>query len=103
MRKFIDYFMKKSVKQRIYLIIGFVLLLVLCFFIIKGNIIDNNQLPNTAGEISSTTVEASADEPPDTTSAITFRISLFDVLPLIAVFIAYGIHKFRQAKKERRK
>lgn len=99
MKRFIEYFSRKSVKQRVYLIIGFVLLLTLCFFIFKGNIIDKPIQTNSSSSVS----QESESGTEESSSDIKFHISIIDIAPLCIVTVGYGIHKYRQAKRERRK
>ena len=100
MKRFIDYFPHKSVKQRVYLIIGFVLLLTLCFFIIKGNIVDKpTKQTNTSSSVSQEAESGTEEIPSD----FKFHISIIDIAPLCVVTAGYGIHRYRQAKRERRK
>lgn len=100
MKRFIDYFSHKSVKQRVYLIIGFVLLLTLCFFIIKGNIVDKpTKQTNTSSSVSQEAESGTEEIPSD----FKFHISIIDIAPLCVVTAGYGIHRYRRAKRERRK
>lgn len=98
-----EYWSKKSLKQRIYLCIGATLVLVFMFFFIKGNFFDK-RISDTSTTTSETTQSsASADDKAD--EADNFELSDFpwiDVGILVALLAAYGIHKYREKKRERR-
>ena len=101
----------KSIIQRIYIIIFLFLLLLFLFFMIKGNFFDNANVTDTQSNVTST-AEAESDEAageivPGTNadkpnSQISFHISLWDVGILLAVVIAYLIHKYKERNKEKR-
>jgi len=101
-----NYFSRKSIGQRIRLIIALVALLTFCFFIIKGNFFDNtadttNQAASQAEIIEVTTSEATS-EVTQTTEPPSFHVSIIDVGLLVAVVTAYAVHKMRERKRERR-
>ncbi len=89
MKRLKSYWESKSVRQRIYLCIVLVLILMFAFFVVKGNIFD--KLSSTPPQDSS----KASDE-------IHFHISWIDIGVLAAVFGAYGIHKYREKKKGKR-
>lgn len=104
--KLYNYFISKSIGQRIRLIIAFVALLTFCFFIIKGNFFDKktdtpNQDTSQTEIIEATTSESTA-EVTQTAEPLSFHISIIDVGILVAVVAAYTIHKLRERKRERR-
>ncbi len=84
MKKLRDWFMGKSVKQRIVTIIIAIVLLVFLFFIIKANFID---IPTDTAE---------QDNRPQ------FRISIIDIGLLIVAVGAYLFHKYREKLRQRR-
>lgn len=106
--KLYNYFLSKSIGQRIRLIIAFVALLTFCFFIIKGNIFDKktdtpNQATSQTEIIEITTSEATVEvTQTQTTEPLSFHISIIDVGILVAVVTVYSIHKLRERKRERR-
>ncbi|MBR4096367.1 MAG: hypothetical protein IKK42_03570 [Oscillospiraceae bacterium] len=87
MKKLYNYFMNKSVKQRIAICFVAVMLLVFLFFVIKANFFD---IPLETAE--------GADEP----SRPQFHISLLDIGLLLVTVAVYLIHKFREKRKQRR-
>jgi len=82
-----EYWLKKSVKQRIYIIIFSVLMITFFICIVKGNIID--PIINSGSEN-----EHQAD--------IRFHISPVDMGILAVVGTGYVIHKIRKNIKEKR-
>ncbi len=84
MKKLIIAFKEKSVKQKIAIIVVAVAMLTLLFFTIKANFFD---VPAEAD---------GADSKPQ------FRIGISDTIMLLAVVVVYGIHKFREKRKQRR-
>ena len=79
--------MKKSVKQRIFFCIVLTVMLMLLFFIIKGNFFD--------APIETAEEAENADSPQ-------FHISLIDVGVLLAVIVVFCVHKIREKRKHRR-
>lgn len=79
-------------------------MITLLVFTIKANFFDR-PVDNPQTEISES-IETSegeiADNVPIENELPQFRISLIDVGVLLAVVIAYGIHKFREKRKQRR-
>lgn len=97
-----EYWIKKNLKQRIYLCIGTSLVLVFMFFFIKGNFFDKHISTLTATS-ETTQSSASAEDKSDENDG--FELSDFpwiDVGILAVLFTAYGIHKYREKKRERR-
>lgn len=98
-----EYWQKKTLKQRIYLCIGLGLILTFLFFVIKGNFFDNRIPDNpqiSQSESSDREQENSESESNDSNPQ--FHINWLDIGILAALFTAYGIHKHREKKKERR-
>ncbi len=93
-----DYFAKKTPKQRIFSVIGFTLIAVLIFFIIKGNIYDSQRRNSAKSDQSNS--ESSNDS--EDQSEIRFHINWLDIAIPAAIFGAYGIHKYREKKREKR-
>ena len=112
--KFKGSFSKKTIRQKIWFCIALTLVLVFLFFIIKGNTYDlwkssaaQTQKTEEYSEISDSVVSEektdsaeSSDKPQKTMPK--FNISRLDVGIMIALFGAYGIHKYREKKRERR-
>ncbi len=82
-----EYWLKKSVKQRIYIIIFSVLMIAFFICIVKGNIID--PIINSGSES-----EQQAD--------INFHVNPVDIGVLAIVGTGYAIHKIRNNRKEKR-
>lgn len=95
-----NYWAGKSVRQRIYLCIVMVLLLTFLFFVVKGNTFD--KLVPTSQQTSVSQSADNGEDSAETVEEIHFHISWIDIGVLGAVFAAYGIHKYRQKKKEKR-
>lgn len=97
-----EYWNKKTLKQRIYLCIGMVLVLTFFAFFIKGNFIDNR-----VSDVPKAETSQSSDSDEETQAAENSGFELSDI-PwidlgiLAALFTAYGIHKYREKKRERR-
>lgn len=109
--KFIGHFKEnfsgKTIPQKIWFCIGALLLLIFLFFIIKGNIFDNREL--LASEISQSAdrgenSDSSAEEQSAQNSDnwARFHISWIDLGVLAALCTAYGVHKYREKKREKR-
>lgn len=96
-----EYWSKKSLKQRVYLCIGVALILTFLAFFIKGNFIDNRIFDDQAetSQSSDTNEEAQASE---SSGFELSDIPWIDLGVLAALFTAYGIHKYREKKRERR-
>ena len=111
MKRLYETWCSKSIIQRIYIIIFLFLLLIFLFFIVKGNFFDNANVTDTQSNITST-AEAESNETDEeiipgintnnSESQISFHISLWDVGILLAVVIAYLIHKYKERKKDKR-
>ena len=95
-----NYWAGKSVRQRIYLCIVMVLLLIFIFFVVKGNTFD--KLTSTPPQTSVSQSSDSGEDSDEPVEEIHFHISWIDIGILGAVFVAYGIHKYREKKKEKR-
>lgn len=102
-----EYWQKKTLKQRIYLCVGLGFILIFLFFVIKGNFFDKS-VPNNLGNSQTETSQfeggesATDDTSQDTDSKIHFRVNWIDIGVLTVLFTAYGIHKYREKKKEKR-
>lgn len=104
-KRFYNYFIAKSVKQRVYVIIAFTLLAFFAFFFIKGNFFDNRNVPQTSQSES-----AESDDSGDTSqtaqetkqSAPHFTISFFDCIALIGLIGVFVFARIRRKLKMRR-
>lgn len=97
-----EYWNKKTLKQRIYLCVGIVLALFFLLFFIKGNFIDSHISDVTKLE---TSQSSDPNEKAQTAESGGFDLSdipWIDLGVLAALFTAYGIHKYREKKRERR-
>ncbi len=99
-----DYFSEKSGKQRVFIVICFVLLAVFVFFFIKGNFFDNKEPPRDETSVSDT---AQSGESSDKTQAaqdneVKFHINLLDLVILLVVIVLFVIHKIREKIRHRR-
>lgn len=101
MRKLYESFIQRSVRARIGIIIAFVLLLVFCFYIIKANMFNGNSSTEIISEITAETAEAATAEVTES-EPLQFHIGILDIVLLVGAFTAYGIHKFREKKREER-
>lgn len=105
MKRIREYFAGKTPKQRVLVIIGAILLAVFVFFIIKGNIFDRRVSDNSPQSVlqsensSSEETNSEQNEPAD---EVAFHINWIDIGVLAVLFTAYGVHKYRQAKREKR-
>lgn len=100
-----EYWRKKSLKQRIYLCVGLGFILIFLFFAIKGSFFDKRVPDNPQTEISQSESEDSEQENSGSEgedSEIHFRVNWIDIGVLAVLFTAYGIHKYREKKKEKR-
>lgn len=84
MKKILDYFKGKSVKQRIAICVVLAAMLTLLVFMIKANFFD---IP----------AEKSAEE-----SAPQFHISIVDMLAFAGIIVAYIAHKIHEKRKQKR-
>ncbi len=103
-KRFYNYFIAKSVKQRVYVIIAFTLLAFFAFFFIKGNFFDNRNVPQTSQSESD-----ESDDSGDTSqaeeaeqSAPHFTISFFDCIALIGLIGVFVFARIRRKLKMRR-
>lgn len=94
MIKLRDYWSKKSLKQKILLCIGLILVLTFIFFFVKGNFLDRQAAADNTTSVSQS---ESRTEPE---AEIQFRINWIDIGILAVLFGAYGIHKFREKIKK---
>ena len=103
-KKLYAYITGKSIKQRICICIVATAMITLLVFTIKANFFDR-PVDNPQTEISES-IETSEGESTESVSAENglpqLRISMIDVGVLLAVVTAYGIHKFREKRKQRR-
>lgn len=100
-----EYWNKKTLKQRIYLCMGIVLVLTFFAFFIKGNFIDPKSSDAPQAETSYSSDTSSTSEETQTSESGGFKLSdipWIDLGVLAALFTAYGIHKYREKKRERR-
>lgn len=86
MKKLLDYFKSKSVKQRIAICVVLAAMLTLLFFIIKANFFD----------IPAENPSAEQSDLPQ------FHISLVDMLAFAGIIIAYIVHKIHEKRKQKR-
>lgn len=104
-KKLYAYITGKSVKQRICICIVAAAVITLLAFTIKANFIDKPLCNFPQTEITEN-IGTSEGESTESVSAENklpqLRISLIDVGVLLAVVTAYGIHKFREKRKQRR-
>lgn len=100
-KKLKAYWNSKSVKQRVYICIALLAMLMLTFFTVKGNFFDKSNAP--PGSVSaSSEVSESNGETADESEPPSFHISLIDAGVLLAVIGAYSVHKIREKKKQGR-
>ena len=105
MKRIREYLAGKTPKQRVLVFIGAALLAVFIFFIIKGNIFDrhiSNNPPQSVSHSESSSSEDTNSDQNETTEEVKFHINWIDISILAALFTAYGIHKYRKAKREKR-
>lgn len=100
-------FAKKTIRQKIRFCIGLTLLLIFLFFIIKGNTYDlwvggntQSQAENVVPGSSDNSDSSTESLPPN--KAPTFKINWLDAAILAALGTAYGVHKYRENKQNRR-
>lgn len=106
-RKVKGNFSKKTIRQRIHICIGISLLLIFLFFIIKGNFFDAGKMPASEMSQSADSGEGSdnsAEEQGTQVSGnkIRFHINWIDLGVLAALCTIYGVHKYREKKREKR-
>lgn len=104
-KKLYAYITKKSIKQRICICIVAAAVITLLAFTIKANFIDKplGNFPQTEITENIGTSEGESTESVSAENELPqLRISLIDVGVLLAVVTAYGIHKFREKRKQRR-
>lgn len=106
-RKIKENFARKTIRQRIHICIGISLLLIFLFFIIKGNFFDAREVPASAvsqsadsGESSDSSSEEQGTQNSD--NRVRFHINWIDLGALAALCTAYGVHKYREKKREKR-
>lgn len=83
-KRFWRYFTSKTLKQKICFVIVISSVLVLAFFMIKGNFFDPHISESGEG------------------GQIEFRVNLIDMGVLLGVIIAYIVHKVREKIQQRR-
>ncbi len=102
-KRFYEYFSRKSGKQRVFFIIGFILIAVFVFFFIKGNFFDNKSSEqNSEMSISDTSQSEESSNSQIQYEDAEFHISLLDLLILLAIIIIFVIHKIREKIRHRR-
>lgn len=102
-----NYLAAKSIKQRIYLVIIFSLLIVFVVFFIKGNLFDDK----VKAEINSVSqISDSSENNSENNSEMSeqkelnepqFKISFIDLGILLIVIVLFVIHKIRDKLKHR--
>lgn len=98
-KKIYSYITGKSVKQRIYICIALTAVITLAFFTVKANFFDNRQ-PQTSVSENSENTEIQTENADNKLPP--FKISFIDTGVLLGVVVAYGIHKIREKKRQRR-
>lgn len=104
-KRFYNYFIAKSVKQRVYAIIAFTLLTVFAVFFIKGNFFDNRNVPQTSQSESAESgdsVDTSQTAQEAEQSAPHFSISIFDFIALFGLLGVFGFKRLQRKLKMRR-
>lgn len=106
-RKIKENFAKKTIRQKIYICIGITMMLIFLFFIIKGNFFDAGKMPASemsqsadSGESSDSFSEEQSTQNSD--KGVRFRINWIDLGALAVLCTAYGVHKYREKKREKR-
>lgn len=99
-------FAKKTIRQKIYFCIGITMLLIFLFFIIKGNFFDKREIPSSeVSQSASAESGESSDEEQSTQNSdnrVHLHISWIDIGALAALCTVYGVHKYREKKREKR-
>lgn len=100
-----DYFLEKSGKQRVLIVICLALLAIFVCFFIKGNFFDNKTKTHESGgnETSVSDTRYSEENSGETQTAqsndVKFHINLLDFLILLVVVIFFVIHKIREKRR----
>lgn len=97
---------EKTIPQKIRICIGLTLVLTFIFFVIKGNFFDERTVAPPQ-ETSQSENSGESSPPQEETNApseskVRFNISWLDIGILAALFTAYGVHKYREKKREKR-
>lgn len=100
-------FASKTIPQKIRICIGITLVLTFIFFVIKGNFFDTRAQEASQISQSAESSEESAHPQEETTTPqsdnkLHFNISWLDIGIMAALFTAYGVHKYREKKREKR-
>lgn len=101
-------FESKTIPQRIRICIGLTLVITFIFFVIKGNFFDTRTTTAPPQETSQSADSVDGSSPPQeesnaqSDSKVRFNISWLDIGILAALFTAYGVHKYREKKREKR-
>lgn len=104
-KKILENFMKKSVKQRICLCIVLTAVLTILAFSIKAYFFDEQSDSTSQTEISQA-ADNNAEKDNSAASANNspqFHISWIDVGVLLAAILAYSIHKIHEKRKQQRR
>ncbi len=115
-KRFYDYFTAKSVKQRVYIIIAFTLLLIFAAFAVKGVFLNSGGAEKSTSANSGTSIGGTSDDSSqaegnndsDTetktvqTQDLKFRISIVDMIVLLVVITFFVIKKLGEKRKHRR-
>lgn len=100
-----EYFSAKPPRQRVLAIIGFVLLAVFVFFLIKGNFFDarkNISSENSYSESGEISDESENEAPPTQTERAKFHVSVFDIVILVVIGVCFAVKIIRGKIKNRR-
>ena len=113
-KRFYDYFTAKSVKQRVYIIIAFTLLLIFAAFAVKGVFLNSGGAEKSTSANGGTSIggtsdgssqaEGNSDTETKTvqTQDLKFRISIVDMIVLFVVITFFVIKKLSEKRKHRR-
>lgn len=103
-KKILEIFMKKSVKQRICLCIVLTAVLTILAFSIKAYFFDEQSDSTSQTEISQAANNAEKDNSAaSANNSPQFHISWIDVGVLLAAILAYSIHKIHEKRKQQRR
>ncbi len=103
LKRFGNYFGKKTTKQKVLFVIGLLLIAVFAFFFIKGNFFDNKRTANESGSSYSEgtsqdgdTAQTAPDKQPK------FHVGIVDIVIIIAIIAAYVIRTIIKKHNNRR-
>lgn len=99
-------FAQKTIRQKIRFCIMILLLLTFLFFLIKGNFFDVRESPTSETSQSSYSGESYEDSKEEqstqSSNKVHFQINWIDIGVLAVLCTAYGVHKYREKKREKR-